>query len=45
MLKKQTAVFHSSTDAEFFSPDAGSRKEQLLAAHVWDVFFGVLTPL
>ena len=41
--KKQTAVSHSSTEAEVIL-DIGLRIEELLAPTLWDIVFDVLEP-
>ena len=35
--KKQTSVFHSSTESEIISLDVGLRKDSILALDLWDV--------
>ena len=42
MCKKQTSVSHSSTEYDFFSLDAGLRKDSLPALDVWDMVIEVL---
>ena len=42
MCKKQTAVFHSSTESEFISLDTGLRLDGLLALELWDLIVSVL---
>ena len=42
MCKKQTSAFHSSTESEIFSSDAGLRIDGLLALDLWDVVIEVL---
>ena len=43
--EKQTAVSHSSTEAEVRSLDTGLRMEGLLALTLWDIVIEVLDPL
>ena len=42
MCKKQTAVFHSSTESEIVSLDTGLRLDGLLALELWDLIVSVL---
>ena len=42
MCKKQTAVSHSSTEAEIVSLDTGLRLDGLLALELWDLIVSVL---
>ena len=42
MCKKQTAVSHSSTEAEIISLDTGLRLDGLLALELWDLIASVL---
>ena len=42
MCKKQTAVSHSSTEAEIISLDAGLRLDGLPALDLWDLIVAVL---
>ena len=42
--KKQTAVFHSSTEAEVISLDAGLRQDGIVASGLWDTVIFVLEP-
>ena len=42
MCKKQTSVYHSSTESEITSLDAGLRTDGLLAFDLWDVMLDVL---
>ena len=41
MCKKQTSVFHSSTESEIISLDAGLRLDGLLALEFWDLIVSV----
>ena len=41
MCKKQTAVFHSSTESEIISLDTGLRLDGLLALELWDLIVSV----
>ena len=42
MCKKQTAVFHNSTESEIISLDTGLRLDGLLALESWDLIISVL---
>ena len=42
MCKKQTAVFHSSTESEIISLDTGLKLDCLLALELWDLIVSVL---
>ena len=42
MCKKQTAVFHSSTESEIISLDTGLRLDGLPALELWDLIVSVL---
>ena len=42
MCKKQTSVFHSSTESEIISLDTGLRLDGLLALELWDLIVSVL---
>ena len=42
MYKKQTSVWHGSTESEIISLDAGLRMDGLLALHLWDIAIEVL---
>ena len=42
MCKKQTAVFHSSTETEIISLDTGLRLDGLPALELWDLIVSVL---
>ena len=41
MCKKQTSVFHSSTESEIISLDTGLRLDGLLALELWDLIVSV----
>ena len=42
MCKKQTSVWHRSTESEIISLDAGLRMDGLVALELWDVVTEVL---